>query len=166
MQRSQSAKKSTVSRRRSDLVVCPVRQSSSRRRSTDECPTPDDVSKTRKNFLNLEIIQSTWDVSKTCFLSSAQDVLVRQAATYVFLIRKWKRRTRATDTWPNIWQWHITAFEVWLASAIRNAGAIWKNVNNMSRKRGTDIENSIYRHCSHTALMLYRGRQKPAEVCI
>jgi len=107
--------KKHVSRRRSDLVVCPVKQSSSRRRSTDECLTRDDVFKTKKTFQHSEMIQSTWVVSQMYLMLSAGDVcMVAQAVRYVYRIRRWKIWVRATNTCPNISKWRITVLEVGL----------------------------------------------------
>ena len=112
----------SASQRRSDLDVCPARRSSSQRRSTVECLTRHDVSRMRKNSQNLEAIQSTWVASKMSCRVSVPDVLYGRTATYVFRIRKWKRRIRAIDIWQNTWKWPITALQVWLYSSYYKEG--------------------------------------------
>jgi len=87
VQRLQRLKKYIVSQRRSDLGVCMVRRSSSQRRSTDEWLTSDDVFKMKKNFQHLQVIRSTWAVSKTSYSLSAPGVLGGQTARFAFRIR-------------------------------------------------------------------------------
>ena len=116
LQRQRKTTKSTASWRRSDLVVCPERRSSSQRRSTDECPTPVDVSKTkigRKNCCqHWRKITDIWAVLKMCFTWSVQDVLDSQIARYEYLIQWWKERIHVTNIWTNIWSYPTTVLQV------------------------------------------------------
>ena len=146
--------KSTVNGRRSDLAVLLVRRSSSPRRSTDECPTPDDVSKTKWNSRQWKTILCTWVASKTSCSLSARDAPDRRTARYVFQIRKWKRQTRATDIWQNTWKWHITALKVYeLAVYDTMVVSYRRNTNSLRKENGMhpfDRNVAKLRECHHT----------------
>jgi len=121
----ESAMKSTVSGRRSDLDVCLVRRSSSQRPSMDECPSRDGVFKTkigrRKYCRHWREIRNIWDVTRMFSVWSVRDVLDDRTARYVFRIRKWKRRIHATNIWTNTWNCLIIVLLVSYHICIRSA---------------------------------------------